>query len=86
MEAAIGEEPYLAGTFSYADIGFYMAQIFGARMGAPITAAEPQLIAWRERMGQRPAVQQVAGAMGAYLTGQGRPLPPFLAELVARAA
>jgi glutathione S-transferase len=82
MEAAIGDKPFLAGDFSYADIAFYMAQIFGVRMGAPITEAQPQLLAWRERMGQRAAVRQVAGAMGAYLVGQGRPIPPFLAAFV----
>jgi hypothetical protein len=39
------------------------------------------LQAWRQRMGERPAVRQVAGAMGRYLQSQGRKLPAFLAEL-----
>jgi glutathione S-transferase len=81
LEATIGDEPYLAGPFSYADIAFYMAQIFGERMGAPIGEGRPRLIAWRERMGGRAPVRKVAGAMGRWLVGQGRPLPAFLAAL-----
>ena len=36
--------------------------------------------AWRDRMSARPAVRQVAGAMGRYLLSQGRKLPAFLAQ------
>ena len=69
------------GSYSYADIAFYMAQLFGARMGAPMDATHPRLLAWRDRMSARPAVAQVAGAMGRYLLSQGRKLPPFLQAL-----
>jgi len=82
-EKAIGAEEWLAGHYSYADIAFYMAQIFGDRMGAPMTDAHPKLQAWRDRMSARPAVRQVAGAMGRYLLSQGRKLPAFLAKLSA---
>ena len=58
-----------------------MAQLFGDRMGAPIIPATPRLIEWRKRMTARPSVQQVAGAMAAYLVSQGRPIPDFLAGL-----
>jgi glutathione S-transferase len=81
MEKAIAEEEWLAGSYSYADIAFYMAQIFGDRMGAPMTDAHPKLQAWRDRMSARPAVRGVAGAMGRYLLSQGRKLPAFLAKL-----
>jgi len=81
MERLIGEREWLAGTYSYADIAFYMAQLFGARMTAPIDERHPRLQAWRDRMSARPAVAQVAGAMGRYLLNQGRKLPPFLARL-----
>lgn len=75
--------PWLAGTaFSYADIAFFMAQIFGDRMGAPIPADATRLIAWRTRMGERPSVRQVAGAMGRWLLGIGRPVPAFLRALL----
>ena len=81
MERSIGEREWLAGAYSYADIAFYMAQIFGDRMGAPMTDAHPRLQAWRDRMSARPAVAKVAGAMGRYLLSQKRKLPPFLAKL-----
>jgi len=83
LEKAIGAEDWLAGHYSYADIGFYMAQIFGDRMGAPMTDAHPKLQAWRDRMSARPPVRKVAGAMGRYLLSQGRKLPAFLAKLSA---
>ena len=60
-----------------------MAQLFGARMTAPMGEAHPRLQAWRERMSARPAVAKVVGAMGRYLKSQGRPLPDFLARLSA---
>jgi glutathione S-transferase len=81
MEKDMGDKEWLAGSYSYADIAFYMAQIFGDRMGAPMTDAHRKLQAWRDRMSARPAVRQVAGAMGRYLLSQGRKLPPFLAIL-----
>jgi glutathione S-transferase len=81
LEATIGEGPYLAGSFTYADIAFYMAQIFGERMGAPVGDGRPRLLAWRARMGERVAVRKVAGAMGRWLVGQGRPVPAFLTAL-----
>ena len=82
-EKALGTGEWLAGDYSYADIAFYMAQLFGARMTAPMTEAHPRLQAWRERMSARPAVAKVAGAMGRYLLSQGRTLPPFLTRLAA---
>jgi glutathione S-transferase len=82
-EKGLGTGEWLAGNYSYADIAFYMAQLFGERMGAPMTDAHPRLQEWRERMSARPAVRQVAGAMGRYLLSQGRKLPAFLAKLSA---
>jgi glutathione S-transferase len=83
MEKAIADKEWLAGSYSYADIAFYMAQIFGDRMGAPMNDAQPKLQAWRDRMSARPAVRQVASAMGRYLLSQGRKLPAFLTKLSA---
>lgn len=82
MEALLADRAHLAGPYSFADIAFYMAQLFGERMGAPITCATPRLLVWRERVSQRAPVRQVAGAMGAYLLSQGRLLPDFLAALL----
>jgi len=82
-EKGLDTREWLADSYSYADIAFYMAQLFGERMGAPMTEAHPRLKAWRARMSARPAVRKVAGAMGRYLLTQGRKLPAFLAELSA---
>ncbi len=81
MERAIGGQEWLAGAYSYADIAFYMAQLFGERMGAPFATELTHLNAWRDRMSARPAVKQVAGAMGRYLLSIGRSLPPFMTRL-----
>jgi len=78
MEETLGAGDWLAGDYSFADIAFYMAQLFGARKGAPITGETPKLLAWRARMTARPAVAKVAGAMGRYLASLGRPVPDFL--------
>ena len=83
LERTMEGRQWLAGDYSYADIAFYMAQLFGARMTAPMTEAHPRLQAWRERMSARPPVAKVAGAMGRYLLSQSRPLPDFLARLSA---
>jgi len=82
MERVLGDRAFLAGTYSYADIAFYMAQLFGARKGAPITKETPSLLAWRDRMSARPAVRKVAGAMARYLVSIGEAIPDFLRELV----
>jgi glutathione S-transferase len=82
MEALLGQRDFLAGTYSYADIAFYMAQIFGARMGAGMTEHTPKLLQWRDRMTARPAVQRVVGPMVAYIASVGRPVPAFLSRLV----
>src|SRR5215468_5469483 len=56
LEQAMAGRQWIAGNYSYADIAFYMAQLFGARMTAPMGEAHPRLQAWRERMSGRPAV------------------------------
>ena len=81
MEQILAGREFLAGVHSFADIAFYMAQIFGARKGAPMTGETPNLLAWRDRMTARPAVRKVAGAMARYLVSIGRPVPDFLEGL-----
>lgn len=78
MERVLAGREFLAGDYSFADIAFYMAQLFGARKGAPMTEETPKLLAWRARMTARPAVARVAGAMARYLDSIGRPVPGFL--------
>jgi glutathione S-transferase len=78
MEGQLESREFLAQSYSYADIAFYMAALFGERQGAPMTQSTPRLLAWRTRMTQRPAVRAVAGAMGDWLASVGRPVPAFL--------
>jgi glutathione S-transferase len=78
METRLTQGEYLAGSYSFADIAFYMAQIFAERKGALMTGATPQLLLWRERVGQRSAVREVVDSMMRFLKTQGRPVPAFL--------
>lgn len=86
QDVRLAEQPWLAGAYSFADIAFYMAALFGERQGAPVGTATPRLLAWRDRMSARPAVRQVAGAMARWLVAAGRPVPPFMAALIDRSA
>ena len=72
MEQRLDRE-WLAGSYSFADIAFYMAALFGERQCAPLTDATPRLLAWRERMGKRVPVKTVISAMGAWLKNAGGP-------------
>ena len=80
LEQRLGHQAYLGGAYSYADIAFYMAQLFGERMGAPLTDATPKLKAWRRRMGERPSVQTVMARFGGYLAANNRPVPEHIQE------
>jgi glutathione S-transferase len=82
VDGLLADREFLAGPYSFADIAFYMAQLFGARMGAPITDATPDLLRWRERMTARPAVRSVVGPMAAFLLSRSRPLPDFLSAVL----
>lgn len=84
LEPLLANQDYVAGSFSFADIALYMALLFGARMSADITGETPALLAWRDRMSARPAVQQVVIPMAEYLLSDGRPLPPFMSTLLSR--
>jgi glutathione S-transferase len=79
MEALLADRDYLAGDYSYADIAFYMAQFFADRLGAPMPADLARLLAWRERLTARPAVQKVATAMARFLVSVGGRKPSFIA-------
>ncbi|HXC51389.1 MAG TPA: glutathione S-transferase family protein [Candidatus Limnocylindrales bacterium] len=77
IDARIADRDYLAGTFSYADIAFFMAQFFASFLGAPPPASLASVSAWRARVGRRDSVRKVAGAMADYLRAQGLELPPL---------
>ncbi|MFH0128917.1 glutathione S-transferase family protein [Variovorax sp. VaC1] len=78
MEGLLGTREYLAGPYSFADIAFYMAHVFADRKGAGMTSATPRLVAWRDRVGDRPAVRAVVDPMMRFLASQGRGVPAFL--------
>lgn len=81
MEECLGEHAYLCGAFGYADIAFYLAQLFAERMGAPMTNATPKLKQWRERMTSRTSVQTALAPLVAFLRANARPVPDFLQGL-----
>jgi glutathione S-transferase len=81
MDQRLASRDWLAGDYSFADIAFYMAALFGERQGAPLTARTPRLLEWRGRMGQRAPVKTVAGAMALWLRNAGRPVPAFMASI-----
>jgi glutathione S-transferase len=78
MESLLTNSEWLAGGYSFADIAFYMAALFGERQGAPMTKATPKLMEWRQRMTRRPAVRQVVAAMATWLKAANRPVPEFM--------
>jgi glutathione S-transferase len=82
LEARMAPGGWLAGEYSYADIAFFMAQLFAARLGAPMDDSTPQLLAWRRRMTARPAVQPTLIQLTRTLMDQGRSIPPFMREAV----
>lgn len=82
MDARLQANEWLAGDYSFADIAFYMAALFGERMGARVPSSTARLIAWRDRMSARPAVREVVVPMAKWLVSKGRPLPGFLQKMV----
>ena len=78
LEGLLATREYLAGPYSFADIAFYMAHVFADRKGAGMTGATPRLVAWRDRVGARPAVREVVDPMMRFLASQGRGVPAFL--------
>jgi len=81
MNRLLDSSDWLAGSYSFADIAFYMASLFGERQGAPLTASRPHLLAWRNRMSQRVPVKAVVSAMATWLRNAGRPVPAFMANI-----
>ena len=57
MEALLADRDYLAVSYSYADIAFYLALLFGVRMGARLPDALTRLGQWRERLTGPPGRQ-----------------------------
>ena len=83
VEAMLAGGDYIGGEYTYADIAFYMAQIFAARLGAPMSRATPRLLAWRERLTARPAVRQVVLQFADSLARYKLRVPDFIERAVA---
>ncbi len=81
MEQQIQQQTFLCGQLTFADVAFFMAQLFGERMGAVMTQDTPGLLAWRERMLARTSVQQAVQPLVTFLLSVNRPIPEFLAFL-----
>ncbi len=77
-DARLVNQDWLAGSYSYADIAFFMALVFGERLGAPLTEATLKLTAWRDRMVTRPAITPVMTRLVEYLRANNRFVPAFL--------
>jgi glutathione S-transferase len=86
LEVLLTDRDYLVGDYGFADIAFYMAQVFAERKGALMTAATPRLLAWRERVGARAAVRTVVAPMMKFLASNDRPVPPHLLALLTSTA
>jgi len=81
IEVLLADRDYLAGDFSFADIAFFMAQLFGERLGAPLDDSMPRLAAWRSRMTGRASVRAVVTPMAAFLAANGGFVPAFMRDL-----
>jgi glutathione S-transferase len=81
MDAALDDRQYLAGDYSFTDIAFFMAQLFAARLGAPMTGSTQRLLAWRQRVAARPAVRKVVLQFVNTLTRLKLRIPQFMIEV-----
>jgi len=82
MERLLEGRQFFVDALTYADIAFYMAQLFGERMGAQLTAATPRLIHWRARMTARAAIRSTLAPFVDHLRSLDRPIPKHLSEAV----
>lgn len=67
LDTALDGLDYLAGTFSTADIGNSIFINAAAALGAPVDARFENLLAWIQRVSQRPSIQTDTSEMQAYL-------------------
>src|SRR5258708_22540389 len=86
MGATLEDRDYPGGEYPYADISFFMAQIFAAGLGAPMTGVTPRLLAWRERLMARPAVNQFVRQFADSLAQYQLRIPDFIERAAGRYA
>lgn len=78
LEERHGARAFLCSRFTYADIAFYLAQLWAARMSAPLGERHYLLRRWRELISARPAVEIVMRPLVPFLKSHGRPIPDFM--------
>jgi glutathione S-transferase len=78
VECQLANQSYLVGSFSYADIAFFMAELFAVVLGAKPEPTTPRLNVWRRLMARRPAVRDVVVPMVGYMSERGMPCPDFI--------
>jgi glutathione S-transferase len=59
LEARLGDEEYLCGSFTAADISVFMMMLYTLRLGGPALDNHPALGRWYRRLLQRPAFSAV---------------------------
>ncbi len=64
LNTTLADEPYLCGTYSFADIATFVALSFARTLGARISVDHPRVAAWFARVGARPAVKTEFDAIG----------------------
>ncbi len=78
IEKRLCDKLFLAGDYCFADIAFFMAQIFGERMGAALTDETPRVAEWRTRMAARTTVRETLHPMIDFLDLNERFVPAFI--------
>jgi glutathione S-transferase len=66
IDRQLENRPYLSDSFSYADIAFFMAQMFAARVGVPRPSELIHLADWNDRVQRRASVIGVARRVKSY--------------------
>lgn len=67
---------YLCVSYSYADIAFFMAQLFAAFLGERWSEGHPNLDAWKARLMERPPLRDAANGVASYLEENGLAFSP----------
>jgi len=75
LDRELAGREFLCGAFSVADIGTFIMLNAAATLGVPPGAEHPNLAAWLERSGARPAVKRESEGMRAFVARLFAPAP-----------
>lgn len=78
MDKRLGSKEFFFEAFSYVDIAFYMALLFGERLGAPLSSSHSNISRWRSRVSSRPTVQASLAPMIAFLKANRGSVPEYI--------